>query len=214
MPSRRPFSAALVVLAGVVIVGCFTGKRPHFEESSPLTAGTLTGDPAIDPLLTRLDTVTPGPATAAYDALTKYGNTTRGAVVALDGANRSISIGDVRYVQTMAGSYTCSTDVAQPCSDGWDAARIGDTLLTTDFYAGDTAKRLRRDAQAALAPATATDETLAGMPVTCVQLQLPGGTAKYCVLSNGIVALLDDGDVRVALSSYFDSADPTAFATA
>lgn len=213
MPSLRPLSVALVVTAGVLLAGCFTGKRPHFEESSPLVAGTFTGDPAIDPLLTLLDAVGSGPATARYDALTKYGNTTRSAVVALDGTNRSITVGDVRYVQTATASFTCSTDTTQPCSDGWDTARIGDTLLTTDFYAADTAKRLRRDAQAALAPATATEEMLAGVPVACVQLQLPGGTAKYCVLSNGIVALLDDGDVRVALTSYLDSADPSAFAT-
>ena len=33
----------------------------------------------------------------------------------------------------------------------------------------------------------------------------------YCVLANGMLALLDDGDVRVTLTLTVDQIDPTQF---
>ena len=200
--SRRLLALAL---SGLLLTGCFTGKRPHFEDV------TTTGDPAIDAVLAGLDAVTEGPVAAAYEVLTKFGNVTRTAVVSLDAGNRNVAIGNVRYLDTAAVVATCTVDLSQPCVDGLDPARISDTLLTIDFYASDTAKRLRRDAQAALGPATARTETIAGQTATCADVPLQGGTAVYCVLANGMLALLDDGDVRVTLTLTVDQIDPTQF---
>ena len=200
--SRRLFALAL---SGLLLTGCFTGKRPHFAEV------TTTGDPAIDAVLSKLDAVTTGPVATAYDVLTKYGNLTRSAVVSLVPGTRSIIIGNIHYIQTAASTTTCTVDQSQPCTDGLDATRISDTLLTIDFYAADTAKRLRRDAQAALGPAVAHTETIANQVATCADISLPGGTAAYCVLDNGMLALLDDGDVRVTLTLIATEVDPTQF---
>lgn len=201
--SRRLLALAL---SGLLLTGCFTGKRPHFAETAN------TGDAAIDAVLTRLDAVTLGPVAASYDVLTKFGNVTRTAVVSLDAGRRSITIGNIHYIQTAdSAKTTCTVDLSQPCTDGFDAARISDSLLTVDFYAADTAKRLRRDAQAALGPAVAHTETIADQAATCADLSLPGGTAVYCVLDNGMLATLDDGDVRVMLTLLFDTVDQTQF---
>jgi hypothetical protein len=143
--------------------------------------------------------------------LVKFGNTTTTAVVSLDAGNRNVIVGNVRYLDTAAVVATCTVDLSQACVDGLDPARISDTLLTIDFYAADTAKRLRRDAQAALAPAVARTATIAGKDATCADVPLAGGTAVYCVLDNGMLALLDDGDVRVTLTLTVDEIDPTQF---
>ncbi len=203
-----PMSRRLPALAlsGVLLAGCFTGQRPHFEEVT-----TTTGDPAIDAVLERFDAITAGPVASAYEVLTKFGNTTTTAVVSLDAGNRNVIIGNIRYLDTAAVVATCTVDLSQPCADGLDAARISDTLLTIDFYAADTAKRLRRDAQAALAPAVARTATIAGQNATCADVPLAGGTAVYCVLDNGMLALLDDGDVRVTLTLTVNEIDPTQF---
>lgn len=84
---------------------------------------------------------------------------------------------------------------------------VSDIGITIDFYAQDTATRLRRDATATIAPTTADDETIAEQPATCVDLPLAGGVAVYCVLDNGLLARLDDGDVAVNLILYGASAD-------
>ena len=80
-----------------------------------------------------------------------------------------------------------------------------------DFYAADTAKRIRRDAEAKIGPAVAHTGTIAGQPVTCVDVPLPGGIAVYCALDNGLVAKVDDGDVLITLTLYGDVVDANAF---
>lgn len=195
----------------MVLAGCFTGERPHFGDGQELAPGTPTGDTAIDAVLAMFDAVTTGPVAAGYDALTKYGNVSRPASVQLNGSDRSVTIGNVHYIHTDAVDVTCTVDRSQPCVTGWDASRISDTLLTTDFYAAEPARRLRRDAVAALGPATPSVETIANQQATCATLQLPGGTAKYCALANGVLALLDDGDVRVALMLMVTTVDPAQF---
>lgn len=207
--SRRAVLA--IALSSLLLAGCFTGQRPFFGDSNAFPPGTMTGDPAIDAVLTKLDGATVGPATAAYTVLTKFGNKTSPAVVVLAPGKRSITIGNVHYVQTESSADTCTQDGSVPCVHGFDPQRISDVGITVDFYAADTAKRLRRDAQAKLGPAIASQETIAGQAATCVDVTVSGGTAVYCVLADGLVAKLDDGDVRIVLTLFGAIADPNQF---
>lgn len=206
--SRR--GAFALVLSLVLLAGCFTGKRPSFSED-PFPAGAMTGDAAIDAVLTKLDAATTGPATAAYSVLTKFGNTTNPAIVILDGGNRSVVIGNVHYIDTPAAQATCAEDASVPCASGLDASRVSNIGVTIDFYAADTAKRLRRDFRGMVGPSTAHVETIADQPVTCVDVPLSGGVAVYCVMDNGLVARLDDGDVAVNLTLFGAVADASRF---
>ena len=206
---RRPVLVA--VAAALLLAGCFTGDRPYFTEGTTLAPGGPSGDPAIDAVLQRFDRPSVGPLTATYTVLTKYGNTTNSAAVVLDPGKRSITVGVTRFIQTETFAATCTLDGTIPCVDGFDPKRISDTLLTVDFYAVDAAKRLRRDAQAKIGPAVARTDVMASMPVTCVDVPVSGGTAVYCALESGLVALIDDGDVRVSLDAYGAAADPAVF---
>jgi hypothetical protein len=207
--SRRAVLA--IALATVVLAGCFTGPRPHFGDANAFPAGSLTGDTAIDAVLKKLDGASAGPATAAYTVLTKFGNTTHPATVVLAPGKRAITVGNVRYIQTEATANTCTQDKSLPCVTGFDPQRISDVGITVDFYARDTATRLRRDAEAKLGPAIATQDVIAGQPASCVDVTVPGGVATYCVLNNGMLAKLDDGDVLITLTLYGETADTTAF---
>ncbi len=195
------------VLVTLLLSGCFTGKRPHFNDD-PFPSGAVTGDAAIDAVLAKLDAPTTGPATAAYSVLTKFGNTSNTATVVLDQGSRSVTIGNVRYVQTATGAATCTEDNTVPCVDGLDAARVSDIGVTVDFYSAEAATRLRRDAQAVIAPTTPHVETIADQPAVCVDVPLAGGVAVYCALDSGLVARMDDGDVAVNLTLLSTTADP------
>lgn len=208
--SRRGARALILLLPGLLLAGCFTGKRPHFE-TDPFQPGSLTGDANIDAVLTKLDAVTEGPVSAGYEILTKYGNVTRSAVVVLDGGNRSIAIGNVHYIDTKVGQNTCTVDLSAPCINGLDPARISDTLATLDFYAAEPARRLRRDNSAKIGPTEAHTEIFAGQTATCVNVPLSGGTAVYCALDNGMLAKMDDGDLLITLALYSDTADAAQF---
>lgn len=207
--SRRGLVA--LALFAVLLTGCYTGERPYFNAEGAFPPGTTTGDPSIDAVLNKIDAVTEGPATAAYSILTKYGNVTRPGLVVLDPGSRSITVGNVRFIQTPERAATCTEDGSQPCIDALDLQRISDTGVTFDFYGADTAKRIRRDAEAKIGPAVLHTDTIAGQSATCVDVPLPGGTAVYCALDNGVVAKLDDGDVLVTLTLYGGVVDPNAF---
>ncbi|MGB8861717.1 MAG: hypothetical protein WCC60_20855 [Ilumatobacteraceae bacterium] len=203
--SRRGLS--VLALSALLLTGCFTGKRPHFNDD-PFPAGSTTGDAAIDAVLLKLDTVPTGPATAAYSVLTKFGNITNQAVVTLDAGSRSVTIGNVRFIQTAAAAATCTEDGTVPCTTTLDAARVSDIGVTIDFYSSEAATRLRRDSRAMIAPTISHVETIAEQAAICVDVPLAGGVAVYCALDSGLVARMDDGDVAVNLTMFNPTADP------
>ena len=197
----------VLVAFTLLLTGCFTGKRPYFNDE-PFPVGAPTGDASIDAVLQKLDAVTVGPVTAAYSVLTKFGNVTKSAVVVLDGGSRSVTIGNVRYVATPTGAVTCAEDGSVPCMNGLDATRVSDIGVTIDFYSAEAATRLRRDATSMIAPTTSHVETIAEQPALCVDVPLAGGVAVYCALDNGLVARVDDGDVAINLALFTPTADP------
>ncbi len=197
----------VLALVALLLTGCLTGERPYFDDN-PFPVGSPTGDTGIDAVLQKFDAVIPGPATASYSVLTKFGNVTNTAGVVLDGGSRSVTIGNVRYVETATGSVTCTEDNTAPCAAGLDAARVSNIGVTIDFYATEAATRLRRDSLAILAPSTTHVETIGDQSALCVDVPLAGGTAVYCALDNGFVARVDDGDVAVNLTAFSPTADP------
>ena len=207
---RHGLRALLVCL--LVITGCQVGERPSFSDD-PFGPGAITGDTSIDSVLAKFDSATAGPATAAYSVLRKYGALEYTSIAVLAGNRRSVTIGNARFVQIGSATETCTMDGSSPCMDGLVPQAASDVGLTIDFYAADTAKRLRRDAQAMIGPSVLHDETFVEQHATCVDVPLSGGTAVYCVLDNGLLAKLDDGDVLVTLTLWSDSIDEGAFAT-
>ena len=212
--SRRGVLVLFTIATSLLLSSCFTGKRPHFNDD-PLALGVPTGDSAIDAVLSRLDQVTDGPATAVYTVLTKFGNTTSAATVALDRARRVVEVGDVRYINSGDEQFTCTIEPATEnsidCTPGFVPARISDVGVTIDFYAAEAAARLRRDAQAQLNPAVGYTELIANLDASCVDVTLTGGTATYCVLENGMLAKLNDGDVLITLGLLVTTVDGTKF---
>ena len=210
MPRRLHTLLATTVCAAV-LGGCALGQRPYFTDTPARVVGETTGDAAVDAVLSRLDAVTAGPVSARYDLLVKYGMTTGYAEVVLVPGRRSITIGNVHYIQTETEAATCTVDSTAPCAGGFNPQATSDWSISYDFYAADAAQRLRRDAMAKVGPSVAHDESIGGLPATCVDLPLPNGTAVYCVLDDGMLAMLDDGDVRVLLTSVTDAIDNTKF---
>ncbi len=203
-----------VATLGLVILlsGCFTGKRPSVS-GDPFPAGSPTGDAAIDQVLHQLDMNNVGPYTAEYTVLTKFGNVTRPAEVAVDHDRRSVTVGEVRFLTINNASQTCLLDTPDACSSSIDPARISDSQITPDFYAADAARRLRRDASAVIGASVSQVETIAGQSSTCVDVLLPGGTSVFCVLDGGPLARLDDASVAIELTKFTPAVDEVAFAT-
>ncbi len=201
----------LSILLGLILLGgCFTGERPSFT-TEPFAPQSSSGDPSIDQVLQQLDATNEGPYTADYTVLTKFGNTTRPASVSVAADRRAVTVGAIRFVTAGGSSETCTVGTADPCSGTIDPARISDTQITPDFYAGDAAKRLRRSAVARIGPPVLHAEQIGGQTATCVDVPVPGGTSVYCTLPNGPLARLDDGAVTIALTQFAPAVDETLF---
>jgi len=208
--AMRHRGATLALLT--VLSGCFTGPRPSYT-AEPFPRGSSSGDAAIDNVLAQLDAVNDGPYTATYTVLTKFGNITRPASVSVAAGRRSVTVGDVRFITTDGASQTGILDKTDPCSSSIDPAGISDTQITPDFYAADAAKRLRRSAVARIGATIPHTEQTAGQSATCVDVPMSGGVSTFCALTNGPLALLDDGAVRIELTQYRRAVDESLFAT-
>ena len=199
------FGAAIVVVVGVS--GCFTGERPTLAE-----APTMTGDPATDAVLERLDAASTAVFSADYDVLTRFGGVTRPASVVQAGpARRSVTVGSIRFLVDDTTTATCDLDT-DVCTDTLDLARISDSQLAADFYARSAATRLRRDANARTGDTVASTVELAGQSATCVAIPLSASTETYCALDNGPLARIDAADVRIELTAHSDVVDESKFA--
>ena len=202
-----------VLCAGAALLvggGCAVGERPYFAET-PTVEGTMSGDPAIDAVLGRLDQVSSAVFTASYRTVVVYDGTMSEMVAGqADPTRQSTTVNDIRYVIEPSGSRTCTVSTGQ-CSPSIDAARISDTGVTPSFVFGDVAKRLRRDAIARIGPTIASTVAIAGQQATCVDVPVTNGVKVYCALDDGVVARMVSGDVTAELTAYQPSADPALF---
>src|SRR5215211_378433 len=74
--ARRLVVFGLAIVAAVGLSGCFTGPRPTLAE-----APQMTGDPAADAVLERLDRAATTAFSADYDVLTRFGGVERAVSV-------------------------------------------------------------------------------------------------------------------------------------
>jgi hypothetical protein len=193
---------------------CALGERPTLE-STPTAVGTMTGDAAIDAVLTLLDQVESAVFTADYTAVIAFGSTASSITVTQDGSEptnirRSVTIGDVRYISTSDTRSTCSVSTAN-CSSGIDAALVSDTGVTPEFVFGDMAKRLRRDAMSLVGAGSPSTVQMPGGTASCVDVPVSGGTKQYCVFDDGVLARFVGADVTIDVTDRQPTVDESLF---
>ena len=184
-------------------------------ESTPTAVGTVTGDEAIDGVLSLPDNVGSAVFTADYTAIIAFGSTASSVSVTQDGSEptnirRSVTINDVRYISTSDTTSTCAVSTSD-CTDGIDPARVSDTGVTPEFVFGDMAKRLRRDAMSLVGKATATTREMPGGTASCVDVQVSGGTKQYCVFPDGVLARFVGADVTIDVTDHRATVDESLF---
>ena len=169
-------------------------------------AGTPVGDIPIDAVLSRLENPTGQPFTAKYTIVTKATGATSNATVAVDVDRRSITISNIRFLIEGSRTGTCNVESGR-CSNSIDDGRVSDVQVTHQFYGEATARRLRAEAAQRIAATAPSAATIAGFAATCVSVPLPAGSPIYCVLENGLLARMDNGDVGIELTAFRDGVD-------
>lgn len=201
---------ALAVASALLLTACVTGERPSFVDD-PSAAGTPVGDAPVDAVLSRLENPAAQPVTADYTILTKATGGMSNATVAVDVDRRSITISNIRFLIEGSRTGTCSVDSGR-CSNSIDDGRVSDIQVTHEFYGEASARRLRADAAQRIGATAPSAATIAGLAATCVSVPVSAnGAATYCVLDNGLLARMDNGDVLIDLTSLRDGVDERDF---
>ena len=201
-----------VLLASVVLTGCFTGKRGHFSDdpATATTVGEPVTDQAIQAVLSKLEAPDSGQFTANYTVIVKYGNTPTTAVVAQSAPdNQSITIGHVRFL-TQGEGQTCELSTGA-CVSGLQDQQISDVMPSHAFFAASAALKLRQDATTMVSAAEGSTKSIAGQNATCVAVHFAAGDKTYCVLDNGLLAQQDTPDLRIDLTSFTVGVDSSLF---
>jgi hypothetical protein len=201
-----------VLLASVVLTGCFTGERGHLidDTSTATTIGPPVADPAIQAVVGKLEAPDSGQFTANYNIIVKYGNTPTDAIVAQTAPdNQSITIGHVRYL-TQGEGQTCELTTGA-CVPKIDDQQTSDVQLTHNFFGASVALKLRQDATTMVNAAVGSTKQIAGQNATCVEVHFAAGNKTYCVLDSGLLAQQDTPDVRIDLIGFTVGVDATLF---
>ncbi|RLE22525.1 MAG: hypothetical protein DRJ50_07515 [Actinobacteria bacterium] len=205
------WSAALMVAGAMFLTGCMTGERPSFDSEDPLQIES--GDEAVDAILERLDAVAPTQFTAEYEILTRLGGLdSQATVVQADNSRRSITINDVRFIDSADTVATCDLTTGE-CEATLNDARVSNLLLSHEFYAKSFARRLRVDANRRVGDTNSYTITQAGEQVLCVDVPITGGSVSYCALDSGPLARYDGNDLFIQMTSITDVPDESTFAT-
>jgi hypothetical protein len=175
-------------------------------------AGTPSGDAGADSVLRLLEGNPASDFTASYHITRKLGPNETDATVVQDGADRSITVGDVRFVHT-TDDQTCSVS-AQTCAPGTLDARISDYSIGSSFWAAGPARALRVALTRRSGPPVASTQTVGGQSAQCVDVPVGAGVEHYCATPQGPVARWDTAAVGVELTAFAPDADANAFAPA
>lgn len=202
-----------LLLAGVTLLAaCATGERPSLGPVDTVLGGetgATVGDPAVDPVLSLLESGGPGEFSAAYTVVRKLGPNTTTAQVVRQGEVTSVTVGDVRFLDADE-DLTCSI-AAGVCEAGILEARISDYSVGSSFWAASPARALRVAHARRSGEPVATTMDIGGLTATCVDIPVGPGTERYCASPTGPVAFWDTAATQVSLTAYQDTPDQTAF---
>ncbi len=204
-------ACAVAVVGSLVLTGCFTGKRPTLAP-----AAVEVNDPAVRAVLDRLETANDTQYTANYRIVTKIGTEaippTDATVAQTSATDRSITIGNVRFLDQGGTQQTCDL-IGASCKPAFDDATVSNLLVNHDFFAISPAARLRQDSTTMVSDALASTREIAGQVATCVQVNFAAGNKTYCALDNGLLAYQDTPDLQIDLVGLAPGADPALFST-
>ena len=203
---------ALFTVSGLALSSCATGPRPTLAEGTSIDEPV--GDSATDSVLANFALIDGAAFTASYTITNNFGPVIREAVITHDGEDqRSITVGEIRYLLTAEGSFTCRLLTGE-CADGANDATISDLQVTHQFYSRSAAARLRNDAGRRIGPTEGYTAEIAGVEANCVSVPVSGGSKVYCVTGTGLLAAYQGPDVLIELTEYSDQASADLFSRA
>jgi hypothetical protein len=201
MRIRNPLLCAVLAFA---ISACALGPRPTLVADIPVN------DAGIVAILDRFANADNAEFTATYRITVNYGSLETTASVAQQQGERSVTIGEIRYLVETGSTRTCEL-ANSTCVNGLDDTKVSDVQITHQFWSRATEQRLRIDAGRNIGPAEQYVAVFANTTVDCVSVPVVGGTKVYCVTEDGVLAHYAGPDLLIELTSYTNDVDRELF---
>lgn len=195
----------LLIASAGVLSACATGPRPTLVADIPVN------DAGIVAVLDAFDLADSAEFTANYRITVNYGNVAVNASVTQKQRERSVTIGDIRYLVETGSTRTCMLSNST-CTQGLDDTKVSDVQITHQFWSRATAQRLRIDASRNIGPTEQYVAVFANADTNCVSVPVVGGTKVYCVTRDGVLAHYVGPDLLIELTEYSNEVDQTLFA--
>lgn len=195
----------LLIASAGVLSACATGPRPTLVADIPVN------DAGIVAVLDAFDLADSAEFTANYRITVNYGNVAVNASVTQKQRERSVTIGDIRYLVETGSTRTCMLSNST-CTQGLDDTKVSDVQITHQFWSRATAQRLRIDANRNIGPTEQYVAVFANADTNCVSVPVVGGTKVYCVTRDGVLAHYAGPDLLIELTEYSNEVDQTLFA--
>ncbi len=195
----------LLIASAGVLSACATGPRPTLVADIPVN------DAGIVAVLDAFDLADSAEFTANYRITVNYGNVAVNASVTQKQRERSVTIGDIRYLVETGSTRTCMLSNST-CTQGLDDTKVSDVQITHQFWSRATAQRLRIDASRNIGPTEQYVAVFADAATNCVSVPVVGGTKVYCVTQDGVLAHYAGPDLLIELTEYSNEVDQTLFA--
>lgn len=195
----------LLIASAGVLSACATGPRPTLVADIPVN------DAGIVAVLDAFDLADSAEFTANYRITVNYGNVAVNASVTQKQRERSVTIGDIRYLVETGSTRTCMLSNSA-CTQGLDDTKVSDVQITHQFWSRATAQRLRIDASRNIGPTEQYVAVFANADTNCVSVPVVGGTKVYCVTRDGVLAHYAGPDLLIELTEYSNEVDQTLFA--
>ena len=215
--SSRSLRAVAPTIAGLVILvtlaGCVTGKRPTLgakvDSSKPISQQALNIE-AVDAVLVPLESSESLTYTAKYTITPTTGTTEVEAVVSQQPGQRSVTIGDIRFLHG-ATDVTCNL-TKKVCEPGMLDQRVSNIPgASSTFDRGSPAAKMRITAPLRKTTLYASKEAFELQVTTCVNF--PNGKAAdtYCIVPTGQLARVERTEANIVLTSLSPEPNPALF---
>jgi hypothetical protein len=196
---------AAVAVVAVVAAGCSGGERPRaLEDRTPTTPSTVADLPAEAAAF-----VAPRPDgvafTATYEVLRKLGAVTTTVEVAQAPPVTRLTVGDV-VVLDGPRPATCRLS-AQRCVGEVRQQVLAPFGLFSEFWSSGPREAVATLVRRADASWAASERTVAGQAVTCLEVAVAGSRAgEWCRTAEGVFAVVDNVTLRFELEAYAPAA--------
>lgn len=203
-----------MAVTALLLTGCMTGQRPTLGaavDTSRSLSRQATGVEVVDAVVMPLEATVGLTYTATYTIAPTNATPAVDALVSQQPNQRSVTIGDIRFLHGAAGDVTCNLST-KTCESGLLDQRVSNIPgASSTFDRASPSARIRAATPGTKATVFASTEAFESQTTTCVNFPSGKAADSFCIVPTGQLARAEHTDANITLKTLVTEADPAAF---